>query len=99
MFESLTPPSHPSSMPGFNPRTSNEFTFHWTPESMTWSINGVQVFAVDATQTPWFHQVFNKPYYLRVNLAVGGRWPGEPTASTQLPARFALDSIEYTPLS
>lgn len=35
----------------------------------------------------------NKPFYILINLAVGGGWPGSPTAETQFPATMQVDWV------
>ncbi len=37
--------------------------------------------------------VFNKPFFLILNLAVGGNWPGAPNATTQFPATMLVDWV------
>lgn len=39
---------------------------------------------------PW---VFDKPFFLIMNLAVGGSWPKDPGASTPNPARMLVDYV------
>ncbi len=39
---------------------------------------------------PW---VFDKPFFLLLNLAVGGDWPGNPDATTPFPAIMAVDYV------
>ena len=47
----------------------------------------------------------NKPFYMLVNLAVGGDWPGDPTASTAFPQAYQIDYVHayqrssYAPLA
>lgn len=36
---------------------------------------------------------FDHPFYLLLNLAVGGNWPGSPSAETQFPARMRVDYV------
>lgn len=36
---------------------------------------------------------FDKPFYILINLAVGGSWPGSPDASTVFPAQMLVDYI------
>jgi beta-glucanase (GH16 family) len=40
--------------------------------------------------SPW---EFNKPFFLLLNLAVGGDWPGPPDNTTQLPQQMLVDYV------
>jgi beta-glucanase (GH16 family) len=69
------------------------FAVDWAPDSITWSVDG----NVYQRRTPadlggktW---VFNKPFFLILNLAVGGYWPGDPNSSTQFPQQLVVDSV------
>ena len=68
----------------------------WAPDSITWSVDG----NVYQRRTPadlggkqW---VFNKPYFLILNLAVGGYWPGDPDGSTVFPQQLVVDHVSVT---
>ena len=37
--------------------------------------------------------VYDHPFYILLNLAVGGRWPGNPDSSTQFPQRMLIDYV------
>ena len=37
--------------------------------------------------------VFDHPFFLILNLAVGGNWPGSPDANTAFPARMKVDYV------
>ncbi|MFI0163202.1 RICIN domain-containing protein [Streptomyces sp. NPDC017095] len=72
------------------------FAVDWAPDSITWSVDGT----VYQRRTPadlggktW---VFNKPFFLILNLAVGGYWPGDPDGSTQFPQTLLVDSVSVT---
>ncbi|MEU9243560.1 family 16 glycosylhydrolase [Streptomyces sp. NPDC048385] len=72
------------------------FAVDWSPNSIKWSVDGT----VYETRTPadvggntW---VFNKPFFLILNLAVGGYWPGDPDSSTSFPAQLVVDSVSVT---
>ena len=43
-----------------------------------------------AGQTPEFYDV---PYYMILNTAVGGPWPGEPNAQTKFPLYHYIDYV------
>ncbi|MEV6286648.1 discoidin domain-containing protein [Kribbella sp. NPDC051770] len=77
---------------------SNDFhtwTMHWNSTSITYQVDGTTVFVVDkaqleATRGPW---IFDHPFYLILNLAVGGDFPGPPNAQTPFPARMLVDYV------
>ncbi|MEU9335965.1 family 16 glycosylhydrolase [Streptomyces sp. NPDC048290] len=72
------------------------FAVDWSPNAITWSVDGT----VYQTRTPadlggrqW---VFNKPFFLILNLAVGGYWPGDPNSSTVFPQQLTVDHVSVT---
>ncbi|MFD6426075.1 family 16 glycosylhydrolase [Streptomyces sp. NPDC060198] len=72
------------------------FAVDWAPNSITWSVDG----NVYQTRTPadlggnsW---VFNKPFFIILNLAVGGYWPGDPDGSTPFPGQLVVDYVHVT---
>lgn len=77
---------------------SNDFhtwTMLWNSTSITYQVDGTTVFVVDkaqleATRGPW---IFDHPFYLILNLAVGGDFPGPPNAQTPFPARMLVDYV------
>ncbi|GAA4536825.1 glycoside hydrolase family 16 protein [Amycolatopsis samaneae] len=81
------------------PNFSDDFHTYavdWAPGSIRWSVDG----KVYQTRTPadvhgnkW---VFDHPFYLLLNLAVGGYWPGDPNGSTQFPQQLVVDYVHVT---
>lgn len=72
------------------------FAVDWSPNKVTWSVDG----HVYQTRTPadlggrqW---AFNKPFFLILNLAVGGYWPGDPDGSTTFPQTLTVDYVRVT---
>ncbi|WP_329139545.1 family 16 glycosylhydrolase [Streptomyces sp. NBC_01476] len=72
------------------------FAVDWAPNSISWSVDG----NVYETRTPadlngnrW---VFDHPFYLIMNLAVGGYWPGDPDGSTTFPQQLVVDYVHVT---
>ena len=39
---------------------------------------------------------FNKPFFLILNLAVGGYWPGDPDGNTSFPQQLVVDYVHVT---
>ncbi|MEE1942869.1 family 16 glycosylhydrolase [Streptomyces sp. TRM 70361] len=72
------------------------FAVDWSPNSITWSVDG-QVYQrrtpADLGGDQW---VFDKPFFLILNLAVGGDWPGLPDASTSFPQKMVVDYVRVT---
>ncbi|MCR3754056.1 discoidin domain-containing protein [Lentzea californiensis] len=71
------------------------FAVEWDSSHMTFSVDGNRFFTVDreqleTTRGPW---VFDHPFFLIINNAVGGDWPGPPGAGTQLPQDMVLDYV------
>lgn len=73
--------------------TFHTFAVDWKPGSITWSVDGVAyktVTTADTRGNPW---VFDKPFFIVLNLAVGGNWPGAPDGSTQFPQQMKVDYV------
>ncbi|AXU17413.1 family 16 glycosylhydrolase (plasmid) [Streptomyces clavuligerus] len=72
------------------------FAIDWAPDVITWSVDG-QVYQrrtpADLGGRAW---VFNKPFFLLLNLAIGGNWPGDPDGSTVFPQRLVIDHVRVT---
>ncbi|MEU4270049.1 family 16 glycosylhydrolase [Streptomyces sp. NPDC026092] len=72
------------------------FAVDWSPGSLTWTVDG-QVFQrrtpADLGGRQW---VFDKPFFLILNLAVGGDWPGNPDGSTPFPNHLVVDYVRVT---
>ncbi|GGZ80414.1 hydrolase [Streptomyces subrutilus] len=72
------------------------FAVDWSPNAITWSVDG----AVYQRRTPadlggrqW---VFDKPFFVILNLAVGGYWPGDPDGSTTFPGQLLVDYVRVS---
>ncbi|MCX4918443.1 RICIN domain-containing protein [Streptomyces sp. NPDC060011] len=72
------------------------FAVDWAPNSITWSVDGTvyqRRTPADLGGNTW---VFNKPFFLILNLAVGGYWPGDPDGSTSFPQQLVVDEVKVT---
>jgi beta-glucanase (GH16 family) len=69
------------------------FAIDWSPNSITWLVDGnaYQTFTPANTgSSPW---VFNQPFFFILNVAVGGNWPGYPDGTTQFPQQMVVDYV------
>lgn len=78
---------------GFDPTEFHTYAVQTQPGRIDWLVDGKVTFTVDAEKAPWVDEVLASPYFLRMNLAVGGRWPGDPQATTTLPASMRVDWV------
>ena len=67
-------------------RDFHEIAVEWTPEYITWFVDGVQRCHADNHIPP-------VKMYILVNLAVGGDWPKSPDDTTKFPAAFEVDYV------
>lgn len=72
----------------------HDFAVSWGPDEIRWHLDGYDYHRVTPTDVPgpW---PFRHPFYLLLNLAVGGNWPGH-TAHATLPAVMLVDWVRVT---
>jgi beta-glucanase (GH16 family) len=68
------------------------FAVEWEPGVVRWYRDGVLYHTArpDLVHGSW---VFDHPFFLILNLAVGGDWPGSPDAGTVLPQQMLVDYV------
>ncbi len=78
-------------------RFSDEFHIYaayWSPEWIEFSLDGRPYFTVTLKSLPegagW---AFDHPFFVILNLAVGGSWPGNPDATTTFPQDLTVDWV------
>ncbi len=74
------------------------FAVDWMPEAVRFYVDGHLFETQTADSIPnsdrW---VFDHPFYILLNVAVGGAWPGSPDAATPFPASMLVDYVRvYT---
>ncbi len=71
------------------------YAVDWSPDKIVWSFDGIAYHTETPSTIPsGTHWVFNDaPFFLIVNLAVGGNWPGYPNARTVFPQTFSVDYV------
>jgi len=68
------------------------FAVEWEKEEIRWYRDGIHFHTArpSLVKGDW---VFERPFYVLLNLAVGGYWPGNPDGSTVLPQRMLVDWV------
>ncbi|KAF0960125.1 glycoside hydrolase family 16 protein [Rhodococcus sp. T7] len=68
------------------------YSIEWSSEMIAWQVDGqtTRTLAKGEAGAGW---VFDHPFYILLNLAVGGEWPGPPDSATVFPARMLVDHV------
>ena len=67
------------------------FGIEWTETYIKWFLDGDQYHVIDIT--PSGLSEFRDIFFVILNVAVGGDWPGSPDATTQFPQQMEVDYI------
>lgn len=78
----------------------HEFSVEWEPGEIRWYIDGEEQLVVN----DWYSAEdgveqeypapFNQPFFVQLNLAVGGTWPGDPDDTTDFDnAKYEIDYV------
>lgn len=67
------------------------FSLVWTATSLKWYVDNVEFYTFDTTGAN--KDEFRRSYFLLINLAVGGNWPGAPNANTVFPQKYIVDYV------
>ncbi|MCW8850436.1 MAG: family 16 glycosylhydrolase [Melioribacteraceae bacterium] len=67
------------------------FSIEWTPNLIRWYVDGSQYHVVNIT--PSQLSEFQQNFFIILNVAVGGDWPGSPDATTSFPQRMEVDYV------
>ncbi|GHO43190.1 hypothetical protein KSX_13530 [Ktedonospora formicarum] len=75
------------------------FAVEWTTNQIDFFLDGTKYFTVTrATVEQHGKWVYDHPFYLLLNVAVGGTWPGNPDGSSTYPQKMSVDYVRvYQP--
>ncbi|MBS1877496.1 MAG: endo-1,4-beta-xylanase [Acidobacteria bacterium] len=66
----------------------------WSAKTVAFYLDGAKYFEVTPAKLPtgakW---VYDHPFFLLLNVAVGGQWPGNPDATTVFPQQMLVDWV------
>jgi beta-glucanase (GH16 family) len=70
------------------------YAVEWEPGEIRWYLDGRQYHRWKASDVPagarW---VFDHDFFLLLNVAVGGTWPGNPDPTTTFPQEMTVDYV------
>jgi beta-glucanase (GH16 family) len=73
------------------------YGIEWSPQSVAFFVDGTAYFEVTPAKLPagraW---VYQHPFFLILNVAVGGTWPGNPDATSVFPQEMLVDWVRVS---
>lgn len=75
------------------------YAIEWEPDRIRWFIDETNYFTITSSDIPTGTEwVFDHPFYLIMNVAVGGYWPGYPDPTSTFPQSLYIDYVRvYQP--
>ncbi len=77
--------------------TYHTFSLEWNETTIKCFLDEIQYYIIDIT--PAALSEFKNNFFIILNLAVGGNWPGYPSASTVFPQKFYIDYVRVYQLN
>lgn len=71
------------------------YAVEWTPDQINWFFDGVKYHTVNRVDVGSRTWVGDRPYFVILNLAVGGQLPGLVGVDTVFPAQLLVDYVRY----
>ncbi len=68
------------------------YAIEWEPDQISWYVDDVLYNSISAEDVPgaW---VYDHDFFIILNLAVGGQWPGSPDETTVFPQQLLVDYV------
>jgi beta-glucanase (GH16 family) len=71
----------------------HNYSVEWNNEAIKWFLDGEKYWEVTVLDSVNSTSEFHKPFYIILNLAIGGNWPKNPDTSTQFPDTMFVDYV------
>ncbi len=74
------------------------YTFEWTADAVRWLVDGNQLYLMtaDSIRARGQRWVYDQPFFIILNLAIGGIFDGDPDAATRFPQRMVVDYVSVS---
>lgn len=69
------------------------YAIDWGPGFITWSVDGNDYLTLTPDDLDGEEWVFDQPFFMIMNIAVGGEWPGDPDETTEFPQEMKIDYV------
>ena len=75
------------------------YSVEWTPDYIRWFVDGAKYHEITITNNAGGTEEFQRPFFLLLNLAVAGDWPGQTVDESKLPATMFVDYVRVYQLT
>ncbi|HEX5198730.1 family 16 glycosylhydrolase [Paractinoplanes rhizophilus] len=72
------------------------YAVDWSPNLIVWYLDGSEYFRATPASLNGNTWVYNHPFFMILNVAVGGYWPGNPDGSTVFPQTMLVDYVRVS---
>jgi len=77
----------------FNTSIFHTFGIIWDSSSISWTLDGTQYAQANIANNINNTGAFHSPFFILLNLAIGGNWPGNPNTSIIFPDTMFVDYV------
>jgi beta-glucanase (GH16 family) len=87
-------------LPGGSQGEFHTYSFEWTQDSVRWLVDGNELFtkSAEAMGERGHRWVYDHPFFLVINLAIGGIFDGDPDDATVFPQQMLVDYVSVSRL-
>lgn len=71
----------------------HDYAVEWDANAIRWFVDGRQYHVIDITNSAGGTDEFHRDFFLLLNMAVGGNWPGFNVDGSALPAKMYVDYV------
>ncbi len=75
------------------------YSIEWTPTYVRWFMDGTKYHELNITNNTGGTEEFQRPFFMLLNLAVAGNWPGQTVDESKLPATMYVDYVRVYQLT
>jgi beta-glucanase (GH16 family) len=72
------------------------YAVDWSPNLIVWYVDNIEYHRLTPANLNGSRWVFDHPFFMIMNLAVGGNWPGFPDATSTYPQSLTVDYVRVS---
>lgn len=77
-----------------SPQNYHVYRVDWTPTAIKWYVDDVQFHEANIANSINGTDEFHRPFFLLLNMAIGGNLPGQTIDESRLPAKMYVDYVK-----